>query len=161
MIRRVGVGPTRGGQVAARQTGDVPQVVIVVALGAVAVAVAALLRRRGVDDPDRGPSWSAPVQIDRADFIRPEAPWLVVVFSSTTCLACESAWKKATLVNSREVAVVRADAVADRELHRRYGIDAVPLVVVADADGVVQRSFVGEPPEDDLKQALAELRSAS
>lgn len=144
----------------AGQTGPVPPVLIVVVLGAVAVIAAAVLRRRGVDDPEQGPSWSAPVQLDRTDFIRPEAPWLVVVFSSTTCLACEGAWKKATMVNGKEVAVVRSDAVADRALHLRYRIDAVPLVVVADAEGVVQRSFVGEPPEDDLGEAVAELRRA-
>lgn len=134
------------------------QVVLVIVLGAAAVAVAAFLRRRGVDDPEQGASWKAPAQLDRNDFDRAEAPWLVAVFSSTTCLACEGTWEKAQILECADVAVARLDAVAERDLHRRYGIDAVPLVVVADADGVVQRSFVGPPTATDLWAAVAELR---
>ncbi len=127
-------------------------------LGGAAVAVAAVLRRRGVDDPDQGASWTVPAQLDRADFDHPEAPWLVAVFSSTTCLACQGTWEKAQVLECPDVAVTRLDAVAEGDLHQRYGIDAVPLVVVADAEGIVQRSFVGPPTATDLWAAVAELR---
>ena len=55
------------------------QVLIVAVLVAVAVAVSLVLRRRDTDAPEQGASWVVPTQLDRADFERPEAPWLVVV----------------------------------------------------------------------------------
>jgi hypothetical protein len=134
------------------------QVVLVLVLGAAAVAVAAVLRRRGVDDPEQGPSWTVPAQLERHDFDRPEAPWLVAVFSSSTCLACAGTWEKAQILACDDVSVTQLDAVAERDLHQRYGIDAVPLVVVADAEGVVHQSFVGPPTATDLWAAVAELR---
>lgn len=134
------------------------QLVVVLVLGAVAVGVAAFLRRRDRPAPEQGPSYAVPSQLDRGDFVRPEAPWLVVVFSSATCLACQGTWEKALLLESDEVATQEVEAVADKDLHQRYGVDAVPLVVVADAGGVVRRSFVGPPTATDLWAALAELR---
>lgn len=134
------------------------QVVVVVVLALVAVAVAALVRRGGVEDPERSASWAAPTQLDRHDFPRPEAPWLVAVFSSATCLACADTWEKARLLESGQVAVVEVEVSKQPEVHDRYRIAAVPLVVVADGDGVVQRSFVGPPTATDLWAAVAELR---
>ncbi len=125
----------------------------------VAVAVATVVQHRTRPDaPAQGPSWTVPAQLDRADFDRPAAPWLVAVFSSATCLACQATWDKAALLGSDAVAVQKLEAVADRALHQRYGVDAVPMVLVADDRGVVQRSFVGEPTATDLWAALAELR---
>lgn len=134
------------------------QVVIVAVLVAVAVGVSLVLRRRGADAPEQGASWVVPTQLDRADFERPEAPWLVVVFSSTTCLACQAAVDKAMVLEAPAVAVQSVDSVADRALHQRYQVDAVPMVLVADSLGLVHRSFVGEPSATDLWAALAELR---
>ncbi len=131
---------------------------VVVVLGAVAVGVAAFLRRRDRAVPEQGPSYAVPSQVDRGDFARPEAPWLVVVFSSSTCLACQGTWEKAQLLESDQVATQEVESVAHKELHQRYGVDAVPLVVVADAGGMVRRSFVGPPTATDLWAALAELR---
>lgn len=142
----------------ARHTGGVWQVVIVLGLVAVAAAVAAVLRRRDADAPEQGASWVVPTQLDRNDFERPDAPWLVTVFSSATCLACQGTWSKAQLLESDVVAVQEVDAVGRKDLHDRYKVDAVPMVVVADASGAVCRSFVGEPTATDLWAALAELR---
>ncbi len=134
------------------------QVVLVVVLGLVALGLASLLRRRGHDAPAQGESWTVPTQLDRADFDRPGAEWLVAVFSSSTCLACAATWDKAALLASDAVAVQELEAVEAKAIHDRYGIDAVPLVLVADAAGVVRRSFVGEPTATDLWAALADLR---
>ena len=134
------------------------QVLIVVVLGGVAAAVAAILRRRGADAPEQGAEWAVPVQLDREDFVRPDAEWLVVVFSSATCLACQGTWDKAKHLEADAVAVQEVEAIADKALHDRYQVDAVPLVVVADRDGAVRRSFVGPPTATDLWAALAELR---
>ena len=79
----------------------------------------------------------APAQVDRADFPEPSAPWLVAGFSSATCETCASVWERAELLGSAEVAVVNVELTAQKALHERYHIDAVPLTVVADSDGVV------------------------
>ena len=43
-------------------------------------------------------------------------------------------------------------------MHRRYELAAIPTTVVADADGVVRRAFVGAFTATDLWAAVAELR---
>ena len=135
------------------------QVLAIVVVGAIAVGVAAYLRRRDADAPQQGPSYDVPVQLDRQDFDRPDAPWLVAVFSSSTCLACKGTWEKAELLSSDVVAVQQLDSIEQKDTHTRYGVDAVPMVVIADADGAVQRSFIGEPTATDLWAAVAELRA--
>jgi hypothetical protein len=100
-----------------------------------------------------------PVQLDRAEFDRPDAPWLVAVFSSATCQTCALVVDKARVVACREVAVQDVEFTASRRLHERYRIDAVPTVVVADVEGVVRASFVGPMSATDLWAAIAEVRN--
>jgi len=131
--------------------------VIVAAVAAVAAAV--ITRRTRVDAPTQPDSYAVPPMLDRADFDRPEAPWLVAVFSSATCLSCQDAWDKARHLESAEVVVQDIEAIERNDLHERYGIDAVPMIVVADDAGVTRASFVGVPSAADLWAALAELRT--
>lgn len=124
-----------------------------------AVGVAVVLQRRTSQGaPAQGRTWSVPAQLHRPDFVRPDAPWLVVVFSSATCNSCAGAWSKVQPMESPSVAVQEVSFQEGRELHDRYGIDAVPTVVVADAEGVVCASFLGEPPTTELWAAVADLR---
>lgn len=126
-------------------------------LVAVAVVVAVLLQRRRPDAPTQ-PRGHVPEQLDRHDFDRPEAPWLVAVFTSATCETCAGVRDKAQVLASEQVAVQELEAVRDRDLHRRYAIDAVPLVVLADRDGVVVASFLGPVPAADLWAAVEAAR---
>jgi hypothetical protein len=134
------------------------RVIIALVLGAVAAAVAAVVQRRTRDAPTQPRSWSVPAQLDRRDFVRPGAPWLVVLFSSETCDACSDVRGKVEQLESPVVAVQEAVAVADRSLHDRYHIDAVPTTVVADAAGVVRASFIGPVTAADLWATVAEVR---
>jgi hypothetical protein len=59
------------------------------------------------------------------------------------------------------VAVADVELADEPELHRRYGIDAVPLLVLADAEGVVRASFVGPPSATDLWAAVADIRDGA
>lgn len=136
----------------------IPALVVVVVLGAVALAVAAVLRRRRPAAPEEAPSWAVPTQVDRTDFTGADRPWLVAVFASSTCTACAATADKAVLLESSAVAVQVIDDVADRATHERYRVEAVPMVVIADGEGLVRRSFLGEPTATDLWAALAELR---
>ena len=134
------------------------KLVIVAAVMVVAVVAALIAQRRRPSPPANPTEYEAPAQLDRSDFPDPSTPWLVVVFSSATCSTCAEVWTRARVLASDAVAVVEVEAVRDAELHRRYGIDAVPITVVADAAGVVQRSFVGPVSSTHLWAALAEVR---
>jgi hypothetical protein len=100
-----------------------------------------------------------PAQIDRHDFPRPQAPWLVVVFTSSTCHTCADVVAKAGVLASDDVAVTEVEYTAARDLHRRYGIDSVPLVLVADAAGIVRRHVLGPVTATDLWAAVAAARN--
>lgn len=133
------------------------RIVVAAALAAVAAVVARFLRWRKPEPPTQA-RWAVPAQLDRADFDRPEAPWLVVVFSSTTCDGCAEAVAKAMVLACDEVIVQDVAYQTDPELHARYAIEAAPTIVVADRDGVVRASFVSTPSATDLWAAVAEAR---
>jgi hypothetical protein len=131
---------------------------VLLVVGAVAVAglLVALLGRRTA--PPAANTHHVPRHLDRADFARPDARWLVVVFTSTTCNTCAGVWERAALLESSEVAVQEAEADRDRRLHERYRIDAVPTLVLADRSGEVRRAFLGPMTATDLWAAVAEVR---
>jgi len=136
------------------------RLLIVAAIVVLAAGVAAVVRRMRPEPPTQG-RWPVPTQLDRVDFERPDAPWLVVVFSSTTCLSCADAVEKARVLAAAEVVVQEVEVAARPGLHRRYGIEAVPVTIVADGEGVVRASFVGAPSATDLWAAVAELRGSA
>lgn len=133
------------------------RLLIVLVVVAVVAAVAVVLQRRKPDAPTR-PTFHVPVQLDRNDFERPDAPWLVAVFTSAVCGTCADVVGKARLLESNAVAVTELEVTATGDIHERYGINAVPTLVVTDAEGVVQRSFLGPVTATDLWAAVAEVR---
>jgi hypothetical protein len=124
---------------------------------AVAAVVAVILERRRPEPPTQG-GWQVPTPRDRADFARPEAPWLVAVFTSATCDSCAQALQRSRVLASDAVAVEEVEVKEKPDLHRRYRIEAVPIIVVADGDGVVRSSFTGPPSATDLWAAVAGVR---
>jgi hypothetical protein len=137
---------------------DVERAHIAIALAGAALAVAALIQRRQRPDAPVRTGYAVPEQLDRADFPRPDAPWLVAVFTSATCGTCAGVWERAQPLESEAVAVAELELVAAKSLHQRYGIEAVPTTVVVDAAGVVHRSFLGPVTATDLWAAVAEAR---
>ena len=135
------------------------RLVIAAVLVVIAAAAAWWLERRA-PEPPTGSRAHAPAQLDRSDFPRPDVPWLVVLFSSRTCDSCAAMAEKVTVLDSDVVATCEVEYAEERALHDRYHIDAVPLVVVADGDGVVRRVFFGSTTATDLWAALADLRGA-
>jgi len=135
------------------------RLVAAVLIGLVAIGVAAVIERRRRREPPTQPAWETPAQVDRADFPRPAAPWLVVVFSSATCSTCARVVEAAQAVASADVEVVDVAVAVWPELHRRYRIDAVPLTVIADGAGVVRADFIGPVAATDLSAAVARLRA--
>ena len=134
------------------------QVLLALGLVVVAVIVAAVLRRRQPSAAPTQPRFRAPAQLDRADFPRPEAPYLVVAFTSSTCHTCAAMAAKAAVLQSDQVSVAEVDVTEQPDLHQKYAIEAVPMVLVADAAGVVGARFIGPASATDLWAAVAELR---
>jgi len=136
----------------------VERIVLAVVLALVALGVAWVLQRRQRPAAPVRTGYSVPTQVDRADFDHAEVPWLVAVFTSATCDICAGVWDKARPLASEAVAVQEVEYVARRDLHDRYRIEAVPSVLVVDAEGVVVRSFLGPVTATDLWAAVAEAR---
>ena len=129
-------------------------VAVVVAL---ALVVAWLAKRRRPDAPVRT-GYAVPEQLDRRDFARPDAPFLVAVFTSATCDTCRDIVAKAAILESDVVAVHEAEYLRDKRLHERYRIEAVPTIVICDAEGTVHKSFLGPTSASHLWAAVADVR---
>lgn len=135
------------------------RLLLAVGLILAAVGVSWVLRRRTVTDAPTQVTWKVPQQVDRNDFYGSPQPWLVALFSSATCETCATMSNKVAVLASTEVSVQNVEYTARPELHKKYGIDAVPLVIVADGEGVVRASFVGPVSATDLWAAVAEVRT--
>jgi hypothetical protein len=140
------------------------RLLLALAIVVVAVIVATVIRRRQGTDVPTQTAHTVPDQLDLADF-RPlvpvesaGAPWTLVVFTSATCHTCADMVTKAKVLASPQVAFVEAEYTAQRHLHDRYRIDAVPTTVLADRDGVVRASFLGRVSATDLWAEVAEVR---
>jgi len=125
-----------------------------------AVIAARILERRRPAPPTRD-AYPVPAQLDRQDFPRPEAPWLFVLFSSRTCDSCGPMALRVAALESEVVATVDVEARADKALHDRYRIEGVPMVVLADTDGVVRAGFVGSVDSWELEDALTKAQAES
>ena len=136
------------------------RVVVALVLFALLAAIAWWLeRRRRQDAPTQSPL-TTPTQLDRADFARADAPWLVVLFTSANCDSCAGLYDKAATLESPDVAVTEVEYFANRALHERYHVDAAPMTLVADDRGVVRASFMGAFAAPELWSAVAELRAS-
>jgi len=135
----------------------VVRVVIALLIVATVGGVALVMRRRPPQPPPRD-VYPVPKQLDRADFPRPEAAWLVALFSSAACDSCQGLGDKLMPLESGDVAVCEIDAEHHGSLHRRYELAAIPTTVIVDDEGVVRRGFVGAFTATDLWGAVAELR---
>ena len=135
---------------------DLTRLSILLALTLGAVAIAVVMQRRRPDPPS-APSYRAPAQLDRDDFVSPDVPLLVAVFASTTCETCPRAWEVVRSVAERfgdNMAVQRIDVQSDPDLHKRYRIDGVPTTILAGPDGVVGEAFFGPMTDEQLLEAL-------
>ena len=140
------------------------RLLLALAIVVVAAVVALIARRRRVPDAPTQTTHQVPDHLDRGDFAplvdeaSRGAEWLLVVFTSATCHTCADMATKAKVLAGPQVAVVEVEYAAQRDLHQRYRIDAVPTTVFADAAGVVRASFLGRVSATDLWAEVAEVR---
>ena len=136
------------------------RIVVAFCLFALLAALAWWLeRRRRHDAPTQSPAL-APTQLDRADFPRPTR-------RGSSCCSRRARATRARVCTTRPPRSSRTTSRSPRSstsrnpaLHERYHVDAAPMTLVADADGVVRSSFVGAFAAPDLWTAVAELRAS-
>ena len=121
---------------------------ILVILTFIAVAVALALQRRRTEPPS-SPSYRSISEIDRSDFDHPEAPLLVVMFGSNTCNTCPVVWET---ISDLGVPAERVDVQDDPRRHKRYRIDGVPTTIIANAAGVVAKTWFGPVTKEQLQE---------
>lgn len=68
--------------------------------------------------------------------------------------------RKVRVLETNSVAIQILEFTAEQALHARYKIDAVPSVLMADSNGVVQANFLGPVSATDLWAALARVRDS-
>lgn len=122
-----------------------------------AATLGVVVRKRKPDAPSQTLNL-IPQQLNRKDFVSAEKPWLLVVFTSSTCDACQDVATKAKVLTSQDVAVQIIDYLEMRNLHKQYAIDSVPTTVIADNLGVVQYGVLGPITATDLWAAMARCR---
>src|SRR6185369_13663764 len=78
------------------------RVLIALVLVVIAVVVALIVERRRPAPPTQ-PTFAVPAQLDRDDFTRPDAAWLVAVFTSVSCGTCADVVVKVRPLESDDV----------------------------------------------------------
>jgi len=137
---------------------DLARLLAAVAIVAIAAPSSRVIRTRRASDPPTQVTKNIPSQLDRADFPEARAPWLVTVFTSASCSTCAAVLDKSVVLRSDDVDVVDVEYTTRGDLHRRYSIDAVPTLLIADDTGEVRAAFVGPVTATDLWAAVAECR---
>ena len=135
------------------------RLLVLVVVAALAGVLALLLQRWRPGGPV-ATGRSVPGHLDRADFAKPDVPWLVAVFSSTDCPTCASVVTEAYSLASALVVVQEVPIETADGLHNRYRIDAVPMVVVADGDGQVRAHHLGQSAPGELRTVLERALSS-
>ena len=132
--------------------------IVAAVIVAVVSGVAILLRSRRTVDAPTQKAWNVPAQIDPSDLGDSDSDWSIVVFTSGTCHVCADVVNKAEALRSRHVDVVEVEHGINRRTHEKYGIDAVPTLVVCDRSGVVRHSILGPVSATDLWAGVARVR---
>jgi hypothetical protein len=132
------------------------RVLIVLGTAILAVGTGWFVRRR-TDVAPTQVGGMYPTQLDRADF-SDSRDWLAVAFTSATCNTCADVEAKLRALESRHVGVHVVEYSANKALHRKYDVDSVPCVVIADTSGVVRSGMVGPVSATDLWAAMARVR---
>jgi len=98
--------------------------------------------------------WSVPGHLSREDFEFLNEPWLVVVFSSESCETCKPVVAESMKLASLGIAIQEVAAETKKDLHEKYGIDAVPMLLLVDKFGVVRSSHLGPVNFDEVKKSI-------
>ncbi|MFT7648825.1 MAG: hypothetical protein ACI8Y4_003579 [Candidatus Poriferisodalaceae bacterium] len=127
---------------------------IAVALVVVALAAARLLERRREEVPTIIRRGEVPTQVVLSD-VGLAGPG-VVVFTEASCRSCRSVLEE-LMATIDTCPVVEVEHGAMKAVHERHGIDTVPTIVVAAADGSVVVGWTGRTDPVEVAAAAAQL----
>ncbi len=130
--------------------------IMVLLLGVFAAIVAFLVNKRNSDSPSV-PKNSLPIQIDRSDFENPKTEWILILFSSDSCDSCQEVRNLIKGLALDSFHIQEVEFPQETSTHQRYGIDSVPITLVAGTDGVVVWSYAGVPTADLLSNMVSSL----
>ena len=85
---------------------------------------------------------------------------IVVLFLGTVWIFMATLGEEGLPTGGPRVAVVEIEYTLQPDLHTRYQIDAAPITVLVDRQGVTRAAFIGAYSAPDLWSALADLRAA-
>ena len=125
-------------------------------LGAFAISVAYIANNRRTDSPSV-PKSSLPIQVDRNDFEMPGMKWLLVFFSSESCSSCIQVREILSDIPLNSIHIQEVSFPQEKNLHTRYAINSVPIVLIANLEGVVIWSYAGVPPKDLIENLISTL----
>ena len=98
--------------------------------------------------------WSIPGHLSREDFGFTNEPWLVVIFSSESCETCKPLVAESMKLSSLGIAIQEIAVETNKDLHEKYSIDAVPMLLLVDKFGVVRSSHLGPINFDEVKKSI-------
>ena len=130
--------------------------ILVLLLGAFAIIVAYIANNRRTDSPSV-PKSSLPIQVDRNDFNMPGMKWLLVLFSSESCSSCIQVREILSEIPLNSIHIQEVSFPQEKNLHTRYAINSVPIVLIANLEGVVIWSYAGVPPKDLIENLISTL----
>ena len=129
---------------------------IAAVLVVIALAVAFVAQRRRGAAASGVPHSSVPASVD-LESLGIDAGPAIVVFTEETCRTCAAALEAVRGSAGADLPVAEVPFAAERELHRRHGIDTVPTTAVVDAEGHVVDGWIGRVDVSGLATALAQV----
>lgn len=76
----------------------------------------------------------------RTSFNTPLALW---VFTAKSCKTCPGVMKLARQLESNQVSVLEFSFEQDKDIHQLYAIDSIPLTLIVNQTGDVEKWFLG------------------
>ena len=132
---------------------------IVLALISFGASLAAVLLRKLNYRNFVTSGWSIPGHLNREDFGFLNEPWLVVIFSSDSCETCKPVVAESMKLSSLGIAIQEIALETNKDLHEKYDIDAVPMLLLVDKFGVVRSSHLGPTNSEEVRNSIKTVLS--
>ena len=129
------------------------RVIVLVLLSSAASLTAVLLRKLNKRNFLTS-GWSIPGHLSREDFWFTNESWLVVIFSSESCETCKPLVAESMKLSSLGIAIQEIAVETNKDLHEKYGIDAVPMLLLVDKFGVVRSSHLGPTNSEEVRNSI-------
>ena len=129
------------------------RLIVLVVLSCGASIAAVLLRKLNYKNFVTS-GWSIPGHLSREDFGFLNEPWLVVIFSAESCETCKPVVTESMQLTSLGIAIQEVAAETNKDLHEKYDIDAVPMLLLVDKFGVVRSSHLGPINFNEVKKSI-------